>query len=179
MAKFEEAIDVILDHEGGFVDHPKDPGGATNYGISLKWLQREGMDLDQSGAVDVADILFLTVDKAKELYRTGFWNPMRCEEINDQTIATKHFDMGVNMGVRRAVRILQTSCNSLGSKLMVDGIPGPNTIHEANRWEPRFLLKELQLEQRVYYKTLVNLYPDKFTVFLKGWLDRAAWPSKK
>ena len=85
---FEEAVEKVLAHEGGFVDHPSDPGGATNFGIS----QRAYPDLD---------IKNLTREKAIEIYHRDYWVACGCHHLSDR-LAYVVFDAAVNSGVARA-----------------------------------------------------------------------------
>lgn len=178
---FQEALKVVLEHEvgskwqtGGYVNHPADPGGATKYGISLRWLEERGIDIDGDGDVDIDDILALTLDKSDELYHEHFWLPPY-DTFDDHYVATKVFDMAVNMGHERAHKLAQQACNSLGSKLTVDGALGPLSVHALNSYAPGDMLKALIDVQTQFYRDLVARKP-KMAVFLKGWLARAEWP---
>ena len=180
MSNFDTAFEVVLGHEGGFVDHEADPGGATNYGISIRYLvargdlDRDGLadgDIDGDGDVDVDDIKALTPGDAKHLYHSGFWVPNRLSEVRDQSVATKIFDICVNTGSRQAWRIVQRSCNELGSELEVDGIVGPNTLTAVNEYDFD-LVEEIRQQQLAFYEALVGNNPD-LAVFLDGWTNRA------
>ena len=94
MAKFEPAIKVVLKHEKGYSNNLKDKGGETNFGISKRSYPK-------------TDIKNLTLGRAMHIYKRDFWIPGRYEEIHLQTIATKVFDISVNMGQKQAVRLLQ------------------------------------------------------------------------
>ena len=72
MSNFEFAHKFTSKWEGGFVDHKNDPGGATNYGVSLRWLKNEGIDIDGDGKIDINDIKALTPSKAAELFKKEF-----------------------------------------------------------------------------------------------------------
>jgi lysozyme family protein len=178
MSTFENAIPSILHHEGGFVNHPNDPGGATNYGISLRFLadHPEAGDFDGDGDVDVQDIANMTIDQAKEVYRKFWWDKYEYGLINDQTIATKVFDMSVNMGSGRAHKILQTALNkAFGLRLDVDGILGKGTrgvINSCADDVEQSLLKAICDEQFGFYQRLIANDP-KLKVFEKGWKNRA------
>ncbi len=100
MAKFKSAIPTIFLHEGGSVNHPNDPGGETNFGITKRTYPH-------------LDIKNLTKAQAREIYRRDFWNPGKYEKIDNQQAATKVFDMAVNMGPKRAHRLLQKAVNAL------------------------------------------------------------------
>ena len=87
---FDTAFDKLIAHEGGYVDHPSDPGGATNFGISQRSYPGE-------------DIRNMTLERAKLIYRRDFWGPAGCESV-PEAIRVDLFDMAVNSGVSRAVK---------------------------------------------------------------------------
>lgn len=178
MAKFETAIPVILNHEGGYVNHKADPGGATNFGISLRFLadHPEAGDFDGDGDVDVEDIKNMTVEDAMEVYRKFWWDKYRYGSINDQTIATKVLDFSVNMGAKRAHILLQQALNkAFGLKLSIDGMLGPASFGVINAIEDddeQKLLSAYCDEAWGFYQRLVANKPD-LVVFKKGWYNRA------
>lgn len=180
MSNFDTAFDVVLAHEGGYVDHEADPGGATNYGISIRYLKQRGDvdgdglpdgDIDGDGDVDVDDIKAIQPTDAKHLYHTGFWVPNRLPEVTDQVIATKIFDICVNTGSRQAWRIVQRACNELGADLEIDGRVGPMTLGAVNG-AGKGLLDAIRDEQLAFYTALVERRPE-LDVFLDGWTNRA------
>lgn len=174
MGCFSKAITVILVHEGGFSNHDDDPGGATNYGISLRWLKSQHLygDLDDDGDVDIDDIMMVDRQAAVRMYREKWWDKYHYDRIIDCDIATKVFDMSVNMGGSRAHKILQHAINSLGGNLAIDGIIGPKTITATNIVDANTLLDELRHEQQRFYLALIARKPT-MAVFRKGWLRRA------
>ena len=128
---FEYAVLQVLKREGGFVDDKNDPGGATNFGVS----QRAYPDEDIQG---------MTEDRAKEIYRRDYWEPLRLSELENDYVTGEIFDTAVNMGLNRATKIAQESLNYLGSKVAVDGIMGPETIGELNGWSKKDLVALLK-----------------------------------
>ena len=77
MSNFESAVEKVLKHEGGYVDHANDPGGATNYGISLRFVKQStgiDLDVDGDGDIDADDIKAMTPEQAKEIYKTEIRN---------------------------------------------------------------------------------------------------------
>jgi len=184
MARFDPAFDKVLVLEGGYVDHPSDPGGATNLGISLRYLldrgdlDRDGLpdgDMDGDGDVDVADIRAITPEKAKHLYHTGFWIPNRLSELRNQAVAEKIFDMAVNMGSRQAWRLVQRAVNDQygNDVLVVDGVVGPKTLLVLNGLsENESVLDAIKEAQAGFYLRLIDARPS-LAVFRDGWLNRA------
>jgi lysozyme family protein len=171
MAKFDDAIELILKHEGGYVNHPNDPGGATNYGISLRFLTETGIDVNGDGLIDEDDIRGMSVDDAKSIYRRYFWDDCGLDECNSQLVANRLFNMVVNMGYKKSLDVLN---NALRSCLLVDQSHKSfaDAINSANEIEEAILLPALRSEQAAHYRVLAAKN-DKFNVFLKGWLNRA------
>lgn len=151
MADFLEAVTITLLHEGGFVDNPKDPGGATKYGITQK-------DLPDKNIRDI------TAKDAIEYYAEHYWKPLY-NQIHDQVLANKIFDMGVLFGVGTAVKALQ-----LALGLKVDGVFGPMTLQEVNSDDPS-LIHAYQLELQKHCLAVVQANPET-KEFLNGWLNR-------
>lgn len=179
MSRFDYAVDCVLHHEGGFVDHKNDPGGATNFGISLRYLQGQSIidgDFDGDGDVDADDIRAMTRDDARKAYKVGFWIPNRIQDIKSSLIATKVFDMAVNMGGKQAWKLVQRSCTKLGVVLSDDGIAGPKTLYAVNSLlaEDYILLREIRKQQMEFYEGLVSKKP-KLSVFALGWFRRAVF----
>jgi lysozyme family protein len=148
---FQIALDLILKHEGGYVNHPKDPGGETNYGI----CKRSYPDVD---------IKSLTPELAGEIYRKDYWNKARCDEL-PEPVALMVFDAAVNMGVRRAVKQLQRAASATP-----DGILGPMTlkaVSEAYSASQEGFLKELYNIRQSFYENLKT-----FDTFGRGWTRR-------
>jgi lysozyme family protein len=171
---FNQAIIAALLHEGGFSNHDADPGGATNYGISLRWLKSQGLygDMDDDGDVDIDDIKALDQETASRMYREKWWDKYHYDRIVDCEIATKMLDISINMGGSRAHHILQDALNSLGETLVVDGIIGPRTITATNTVPVDPLLDAIRSEQRRFYLRIIEKRP-ALAVFRKGWLRRA------
>lgn len=167
MTNFYDSINIVLIHEGGYVDHPDDKGGATNYGISFRFAQ----SIDPSFTKD--DIKILTKDSAIQLYFNGFWKPNRYEEIRCSIIATKVLDASINMGAGEANRILQNSCVEQGYDIKVDGINGSKTIYAVNECSSVRLLVSMRKRMREFYQELAKSISQKS--FINGWMKRADW----
>lgn len=174
--RFNRAIVHVLKHEGLLSNNSNDPGGITNYGISLRFLKREGIDLDEDGDVDEQDIRGLTIDKAREVYKKYFWDRHGYDKLINQQVAEKVLDLSVNMGNKATVKILQKSINSLERYpvLKVDGILGKHTIDAANRYNPNALRSAMRIfAQDKYLLILIN--NPQFEGFREGWLKRGSW----
>ena len=173
MSNFMWALKKTLHHEGGFVDNPNDPGGATYRGISLRFLRAEGEDIDNDGDIDLQDIQALAdnPEAINGLYQQYFWQPNRLNEVPSELLSCKIFDMCVNMGARQAWKLVQRA----SGRLVADGIVGPRTIeYLVQQTDSDFdLIKRIRAEQEKFYRALVKQKPN-LGVFLKGWLRRAA-----
>jgi lysozyme family protein len=170
VADFNRAVEFVLSDqiEGGYVDNPSDPGGATNFGISTRFLRSVG---------DGRDVRDLAQEDAIELYKKHFWNPIHGDELLDEDLAICLFDAAVNQGPGAAVKYLQECLNKYeGVSLAVDGGMGPKTLEAANQIAPdssagdelefRYLLWRL-----FHYADLANKSA-KYRVFIRGWLNR-------
>ena len=152
---FDEIIEQVLEHEGGYVDDPTDSGGETKYGISKRAYPDE-------------DIKALTVERAKELYKRDYWDRFKVDNLPDR-IRHIYFDMCVNMGGGRATKILQEACNSKNSyKIDVDGGIGKNTIKASANLED-FRLRAYRV---MFYAELVMKKPEQMK-FWVGWFRRS------
>lgn len=163
MAEFEKAIPIILKHEGGFVNHPSDPGGATNRGIIFNLFKQYAQVLKVPTTLE--SLKSLTEDQAKFIYREHFWNEMKGDHINDQQLANIIFDGFVNMGYT-ALRILQREIG-----VSADGIFGEKTIFNLNYADPETVFNGFKDARIRYYEALAERKP-QMKVFLNGWLNR-------
>lgn len=178
---FDKAITIVLRHEGGFVDHKSDPGGATNHGVSLRFLQTIGDldgdgyqdgDLDQDGDVDAEDIKAMTMENAVGFYRSQWWDRYGYGRILNVDVAAKVFDLAVNMGAHQAHLILQRALRSAGQPVTEDGIIGSKTIDAVNGAISHVLLAAMRSESAGFYRVLIAKKPDLGT-FKNGWIKRA------
>jgi len=163
---FNEAVKVVLAHEGGFADDTADPGGATNFGISLRFAKPLGY------AETADEIRNLTINQAVEIYRKEFWDTYGYERIRNARVATKLFDACVNMGPGRAHRFAQQAC---GVGLVLDGVLGHKSIEYINACDPDAWLLAMGACCASYYHQLAEKKP-QMKKFLRGWLKRARWP---
>jgi len=157
MAEYTPAIQYVLVNEGGYTNNPNDPGGATNFGI----LQRE---------MPGVDIRTITQQQAIDWYLPNYWNKAPYAQITSQPVATKLFDMHVNLGLVPAVVIAQ---HALGlPEPEVDGVMGPMTVSGINAANPAQLLTAVVGLLVTHYKALEGRNP-KLMVFDRGWMARA------
>jgi len=154
--RFTSCLDVVVGAEGGFVDNPADPGGATKFGITIKTLAAW-----RRKPVSVVDVRALTLREASEIYKAAYWDPMRCGDL-PHGIDLMMFDCGVNAGPRHAVIALQ---QALG--LNCDGLIGPETLAAARAADRRSLILALARHRVEFYRGLPG-----WAIFGKGWGHR-------
>lgn len=164
VSNFEKAVEYVLANEGGYSDDPLDHGGATNWGITqytLDDFRKIGM-----GSAFPLDVKYLGRDQAIMIYKAKYWI---FQPIKDDRTASKLFDMAVNLGPTKAIKLAQVSANAVLPSLAldVDGKFGPATIAGINSLPPSMFLEDLVGELKNYYVSLNQPH------FLKGWLKRA------
>lgn len=173
MSNFDTAILTVLKHEGRFVNDPSDPGGATNYGVSLRFLKKTGeleWDFDKDGAIDADDIKAMSQEDAISIYRKHWWDEYQYERIINQGVATKLLDLSINMGAFSSHRCLQRAVRSAsGSEIILieDGILGAKSIAAINSASHAELLSSFRSEAAGYYRSLNK------PKYIHGWLNRA------
>lgn len=155
-SSFDTAVALVLQHEGGFVNHPRDPGGATNFGITRETLSRV-----RGRTASVEDVRRLTSEEAASIYRSLYWRAVRADEL-PLGLDLAVFDLAVNSGPKRAATMLQ---NVLGVK--ADGLIGPVTIKAANRADPAETVRRLT-RARLGFLFRLATWP----VFGRGWRRR-------
>jgi lysozyme family protein len=153
-------------YEGGFVNHPRDPGGATNRGVTQRvydaFRRRQG--------VATQSVRHLTDAEHDAIYRQQYWNPVRGDDLPSGLDATV-FDFAVNSGVSRASKYLQRALRAKGQKVAVDGIIGEMTLDAINTVARRGGLADLIIyinERRFAFVRQLST----FDVFGKGWTRR-------
>ena len=149
---FDIAMRFVIPEEGGYVDNPSDPGGATNYGIS------------QAANPDI-DVASLTLEQAEEIYRERYWIPAGCPEL-PAALACCHMDWAVNHGVVGAIETLR---QVLG---LPPGATWDETIPTAVRRTPEGKLVRTYLDKRTQWYNTIALSRPTLAVFLIGWLNR-------
>ncbi len=160
MQSVEKIAQEIVTREGGFVNDPADPGGATQHGVTLGTLRRLGMDLTGDGAVTVDDVRAVTPERATAIFIEHYFRRPRVDRLPER-IQPSVFDMYVNAGAN-AVKILQRLLRQMGQNVTVDGIIGPQTIAAAQAADaaaPDHLADAYGIARRNYYLRLADLRP--------------------
>jgi lysozyme family protein len=155
---FEECLAHVLKHEGGYVDHPKDPGGATNLGTTKKvWEEWVGHEVTKD------DIRALTVADVAPLYKARYWDKCRCDDL-PHGVDFAVFDLAINSGIGRASKFLQGACG-----VAADGAIGPATLAAVAKMNPRELASKI-CERRLEFLQALPTWE----TFGKGWGRRVA-----
>ena len=150
----------IVAREGGYVNDPDDPGGATKYGVTIHTMRRLGLDLDRDGDVDAQDVARLSQAQAVDIFVRHYFVAPRIDELPEPLQASV-FDMYVNAG-HNAVKILQRLLVQMGETLVVDGAIGPRTVAAAVRAQaraPHHLADAYGIARRNYYFALADSRP--------------------
>ncbi len=153
---FDRCVAVTLAYEGGFCDSPSDPGGATNFGITLRTLQAF-----LGRAVTVDDVRSMSSSTAIEIYRANYWNQMRCADL-PAGVDMMVFDFGVNSGNATAAKALQSLV-----RVTQDGAIGPMTLQAVAAVAPMTLVNGLAQARMAYLRGLPT-----FADFGDGWTKR-------
>jgi lysozyme family protein len=158
----EALIDRLIVREGGYVNHPADRGGPTNYGITLQTLSSYlGMD------ASVDDVVNLRRSDAVEIYYAMYWGKPGFDTLTlPDLIVEMIFDAGVHHGPGRAVKILQTAVVSTR-----DGHLGPKTLLAATLLKPKRLAAKFVAARVAFFGRLITKDPGQ-SVFAAGWLNR-------
>ncbi|HEX9595297.1 MAG TPA: glycosyl hydrolase 108 family protein [Anaerolineales bacterium] len=160
-SNFARSLTAVLAHEGGYVDHPRDPGGATNLGITIGTAKANRMDLDGDGDVDKADVRLIKPADAGPVYKTRYWDTVRGDDL-PAGVDYAVFDFAVNSGPARAAIYLQEIVG-----VAPDGKIGPLTILAVADWDSVALIEALCAKRMGFLKRL-STWP----TFGKGWSAR-------
>ncbi|WP_208351948.1 holin-associated N-acetylmuramidase [Pseudaestuariivita rosea] len=160
MQTVQEIAEEIVVREGGYVNDPDDPGGATKYGVTIHTMRRLGLDLTGDGRVTEQDVRRLSRGQAIEIFIDHYFNRPRIASL-PRVLHASVFDMYVNAG-GNAVKILQRLLGQMGWRVSVDGVIGPQTItatKEANTAAPDHLADAYGIARRNYYYRLADARP--------------------
>ncbi|MBP7991213.1 MAG: glycoside hydrolase family 108 protein [Rhodocyclaceae bacterium] len=150
MMTFEKAFAKLIDHEGGYVNNPRDPGGETKFGISKR-------------AYPTLNIADLTLDDAKAIYKRDYWGRAQCDRLHPD-VAFQVFDGAVNSGMGNSIRWLQEAAG-----VAVDGIVGPLTLRKVGDMDTGIIIARYN---GVRLKFMASL--STWDVFGRGWARRIA-----
>lgn len=181
MISVKDIAREIVETEGGYVNDPDDPGGATKYGVTIHTMRKLGIDLDGDGDVDAEDVKILTVEKAIEIFVEHYFQQTNLWRLPEGLQATV-FDMQVNAGAN-AIKILQRLINKLGdNKVTVDGVLGPQTAAIVSKYYEAMgslLVDAYGIERRNYYYSIGDGRPASRKYARRrdggkgGWIKRA------
>lgn len=153
---FEESLAHVLKHEGGYVNHPADPGGMTNLGVTKRvWEEWTGRSATEQ------EMRSLTPDVVAPLYKKRYWDAVRGDDL-PAGVDFCVFDCAVNSGVSRAAKFLQRIAG-----VAQDGVIGPKTLDALSQKEPMTIIAEFCHQREQFLRGL-----DTFATFGKGWMRR-------
>ena len=156
-SNFFKSLDMVLKHEGGFVDHPEDPGGATNKGITHKtYSDFLGRPLE-----DVDELKNIPDEHVQLIYKQGYWDKVKGDDL-PSGVDFAIFDWAVNSGPGRAAKALQKAVGATQ-----DGAIGPKTLEAVEAADAAETVKAVADEREAFYRGLRT-----FDTFGKGWLRR-------
>jgi len=180
MPNVNDIAQEILKAESGFVNDPDDPGGPTNYGVTLKTLKKLGHDFNQDGRVDIADLKQLSSTQTVQIFVQDYFYKPQIDQLPHMLHAPV-FDMYVNAGTH-AIKVLRCTLILFDMEITVDGVIGPITIaatQTAARRAPDHLVDAYGIERVNYYLSLADARPNlrKFARTRRGnkggWIKRA------
>lgn len=174
MSDFQIAVEKTLANEGGYYHNPT-TGEYAKFGITIWFLRSIGV-LHGSGPAAASEIAFIQAlprERAVEIYRENFWNAGHFALLNNQQLANKCFDLGVNQGVYSAVKLLQQALNAIypGAHYAEDGVLGPLTAAAANGADQANLYAALLDRAEARYRQIAAGDPIEADD-LDGWLER-------
>tara|TARA_B100000963_G_scaffold201486_1_gene175446 strand:- start:6825 stop:7337 length:513 start_codon:yes stop_codon:yes gene_type:complete len=149
---FDECLKMLLHHEGGYVNHPSDPGGETNLGVTKKVYQEWG------GTKDMKD---LTVEDVAPIYKKNYWDRCKCDDL-ESGVDWVVFDWAVNSGTGRSAKAIQKICGATQ-----DGAIGPKTLALIGTQNTQYVIEEFGKIRQDFYESLKT-----FDTFGKGWTRR-------
>lgn len=150
LTAFDRAFEIVIGHEGGLSDDPRDPGGLTRYGISKR-------------AHPTVDVRNLTLAQAKQIYLARYWLPLHADAMPD-AVAVQVFDAAVNHGIKAATRMMQRAL-----QVEADGVLGPVTLTAMTTIDDARFAARFAAERLLYYTDLAG-----WESFGRGWTRRVA-----
>jgi len=180
MVSVQDIADEIVAREGGYVNDPDDPGGATKHGVTLATMRRLGIELTGDGQITAEDVKQLSVGQARDIFVRHYFEGPRIADL-PEVLQPGVFDMYVNAG-GNAVRLLQKLLNDMGQRVAVDGVIGPQTAAAAAlaaAAAPDHLTDAYGISRRNYYYALGDRRPASRKYARRrdggkgGWITRA------
>ena len=180
MKRIEAIADQIVAREGGYVNDPADPGGATKFGVTIATLRRLALDLTGDGKITTADVKAMTRTKARDMFIRDYFVRPKINKL-PEAVQPSVFDMQVNAG-GNAVKILQRLLGKMDQPVSVDGAIGPKTIRAAalaQKAAPNHFADAYGIERRNYYYSLADRRPASRKFARRrdggkgGWIRRA------
>jgi len=178
MVNFATYIPLLEEAEGGYVNHPHDPGGHTNKGWTLNTYKQVGYDNDGDGIITLNDLKLLTTAQSRQLYKIHFWDKMRASEINSQNVANTYVDHGINAGQARSIKMMQyVLINDFEKNIALDGAIGPQTLGAINSVDSKELTNAFNTLRLDYYHFRANMLHHVRSSSL-GFLSKMITPSR-
>lgn len=168
MADFAQFLPIVLRNEGGWVDNPSDPGGATNKGVTFHTFKAYAALL--SVAPTLANLKKLSDEQAGKIYKVEYWDPIFGDEIQYQNLANIFCDFHVNAGYH-AIELFVKTLNSLGSNHAPSGRLTRRIMASLNDHDSTEVYMEYKAGRIGYYRSLAHEHP-VLRIFLKGWIAR-------
>lgn len=171
--RFDTAMITVLRHEGGLSDTKGDPGGWTNFGISLRFLKDARICENGDCKGDANEIIHLTQTEADAIYYKNWYMKYHYNNINNVKVMTKIMDFSINAGANECHKLVKRAINAVVTpEITVNGIMDENTIEIINLIEPSVFHDAFEHEQEEFYTELVKRNPH-LRLFLNGWLARS------
>jgi lysozyme family protein len=153
---FDKCLEMLLEHEGGYVNHPSDPGGMTNLGVTKRvydeWIGRESTEQEMRD---------LTPEDVGPIYRKNYWSRLRLDDVGSG-IDWALMDFCVNSGPSRPAKALQRAVGAVA-----DGAVGPKTLQLVAEKDPEFVIDYIYTVRQAFYESLRT-----FDTFGRGWTRR-------
>ena len=157
-SNWKRSFELMLKSEGSFVNHPQDPGGMTNLGVTKRvWEQWVGRESNEK------EMRSLTPAMVEPLYKRKYWDACKCDDL-PEGLDYLVFDFAVNAGPGRSIKTLQSAVGTTP-----DGIIGPKTLAAVRAIDPHELIEKFSVAKTEFYESLPT-----FPTFGRGWLNRVA-----